>query len=95
MIHHNSEVRRTPQISVCIFTKYPVMSNDNQASHIAIIVAVIGVVGTLGGALFANWDNVEIFDQEGYEVGEAELALDGEVLFWRIAMADLNRNRCG
>jgi hypothetical protein len=34
------------------------MSSDSKSYRVQIIVAVIGLVGVLGGALIANWDKV-------------------------------------
>ncbi len=34
------------------------MSADNQSSKTQIVLAIIGLIGILGGALFANWDKV-------------------------------------
>jgi hypothetical protein len=34
------------------------MSNENQHPKVAILIAIITVVGSLGAALLANWDKV-------------------------------------
>ena len=40
------------------------MSAENQKSWVLILIAVIGVIGTMGGALIANWDKFSPSSEE-------------------------------